>query len=190
MIDVLYGKDLINHAVVTTEMTTTDTSSQTSSNSGEGGNLLESGDETSTNSATTEDETTDGAATTQEEIMPEENTAVEEGTPEENTTTDTTTEGETGTENSGDTAVDPGEMQPDIIDDSGNSEVTGDMSYDMSGMEGMEAMGGEGTTVKDPFLSSYVPVIGITAATFVVGAVVGILLAKKKIKKGIDLYED
>lgn len=44
--------------------------------------------------------------------------------------------------------------------------------------------------VKDPFLSSWPSVIGISAAVFVVSIALGALLAKLKIKKGIDLYED
>lgn len=44
--------------------------------------------------------------------------------------------------------------------------------------------------VKDPLLSSWPFVIGISAAVFVVSIALGALLAKLKIKKGIDLYED
>jgi hypothetical protein len=44
--------------------------------------------------------------------------------------------------------------------------------------------------VKDPLLSSWPFVIGISAAVLVVSIVIGVLLAKLKIKKGIDLYED
>lgn len=44
--------------------------------------------------------------------------------------------------------------------------------------------------VKDPLLSSWPFVLGISAAVLVVSIVVGVLLAKLRIKKGIDLYED
>lgn len=44
--------------------------------------------------------------------------------------------------------------------------------------------------VKDPLLSSWPFVIGISAAVFVVSIALGAFLAKLKIKKGIDLYED
>ena len=44
--------------------------------------------------------------------------------------------------------------------------------------------------VKDPFLSSWINVAGISAAVLVVSIALGALLAKLKIKKGIDLYED
>ena len=44
--------------------------------------------------------------------------------------------------------------------------------------------------VKDPLLSSWPFVIGISAAVLAVSIVLGALLAKLKIKKGIDLYED
>ncbi|NLJ96014.1 MAG: hypothetical protein GX321_02575 [Clostridiales bacterium] len=52
---------------------------------------------------------------------------------------------------------------------------------------GMEMGMGE---VKDPLLSSWPFVIGISSAVLVVSIVVGALLAKLRIKKGIDLYED
>ena len=44
--------------------------------------------------------------------------------------------------------------------------------------------------VKDPLLSSWPFVIGISAGILVVSIALGALLAKLKIKKGIDLYED
>ncbi len=47
-----------------------------------------------------------------------------------------------------------------------------------------------GTGAKDPLLASWPFVIGITAVTLAVSIVLGILLAKKKIKKGYELYED
>ena len=44
--------------------------------------------------------------------------------------------------------------------------------------------------VKDPIMSNWFFVGGISAATLVVSIVLGILLAKRRIKKGIELYED
>jgi hypothetical protein len=44
--------------------------------------------------------------------------------------------------------------------------------------------------VKDPLLSSWPFVIGISAAVLVVSIALGAFLARLKIKKGIDLYED
>lgn len=44
--------------------------------------------------------------------------------------------------------------------------------------------------VNDPLLSSWPFVIGISLAVLVVSIGLGALLAKLKIKKGIDLYED
>lgn len=44
--------------------------------------------------------------------------------------------------------------------------------------------------VKDPLLSSWFFVIGISAAVLVVSVGLGALLARRRIKKGIDLYED
>ncbi len=46
------------------------------------------------------------------------------------------------------------------------------------------------TTAKDPLLASWPFVIGISSAVLLVSIVLGILLAKMRIKKGIDLYED
>lgn len=45
-------------------------------------------------------------------------------------------------------------------------------------------------SAKGSVLSSWTFVGGITAATLVVSVILGILLAKKRIKKGFDLYED
>ncbi len=65
---------------------------------------------------------------------------------------------------------------------------------DGAAVDGMAT--GEGTmvdpmgTVKDPLLSSWPFVIGISAAVLAVSVVIGVLLAKRKIKKGIELYED
>jgi hypothetical protein len=43
---------------------------------------------------------------------------------------------------------------------------------------------------KDPLLSSWPFVIGISAAVLFVSVAFGVLLARRKIKKGIELYED
>lgn len=59
---------------------------------------------------------------------------------------------------------------------------------DMDGMDGGD-MGTE-TGVKDPILSSIPFVAGTIGASLVVGIVLGILLAKKRIKKGFELYEN
>jgi hypothetical protein len=66
------------------------------------------------------------------------------------------------------------------------------------GVEGMEGsftegdMGGDmgGAETKDPLLSSWVFVIGITTVSLAVSIGIGILLAKRKIKKGFELYEN
>ena len=47
-----------------------------------------------------------------------------------------------------------------------------------------------GTGVKDPLLSSWPFVIGISIAVLAISVALGVLLAKRKIKKGIELYED
>lgn len=76
----------------------------------------------------------------------------------------------------------PSLMSSKSISIGGTSEVyTGDVSGEMP------VMGGE---VKDPLLSGWPFVIGISFLTLAVSVVLGILLAKRKIKKGIELYED
>ena len=47
-----------------------------------------------------------------------------------------------------------------------------------------------GAIGKDTLLSSWPFVIGISAAILLVSVALGTFLAKRKIKKGIDLYED
>ena len=43
---------------------------------------------------------------------------------------------------------------------------------------------------KDPIMSSMLFVVGITTLTLAISIGIGILLAKRKIKKGFELYED
>ncbi|MBU5333906.1 hypothetical protein KQI61_17055 [Anaerocolumna aminovalerica] len=57
--------------------------------------------------------------------------------------------------------------------------IEGDMGGDMGGMK-----------TKDPLLSNWVFVIGITVVSLAVSIGIGILLAKRKIKKGLELYEN
>ncbi|MDE7060599.1 MAG: hypothetical protein K2O71_03270 [Lachnospiraceae bacterium] len=65
-----------------------------------------------------------------------------------------------------------------------------DMFTSIGSMDGMDGgdMGTE-TGVKDPILSSIPFVAGTIGASLVVGIVLGILLGKKRIKKGFD-YEN
>lgn len=76
---------------------------------------------------------------------------------------------------------------------SNESVVDIDMGMD-NGMNIDSGMGTEvpmdGSSVKNPLLSSWVFVIGITAVTLAISIGLGILLAKRKIKKGFELYED
>ncbi len=72
-----------------------------------------------------------------------------------------------------------------------SGDVIVDETYTDEGMyteEGMyvDPMG----AVKDPLLSSWPFVMGISAAVLFVSVALGLLLAKRKIKKGIELYED
>jgi len=76
-------------------------------------------------------------------------------------------------------------MEKDFLD----GEMIGDPSFE-EGMymdPGMEAGMAE---VKDPLLSSWTFVIGVSVAVLFVSIALGAFLAKRKIKKGIDLYED
>lgn len=110
------------------------------------------------------------------------------------------TEGETGLEGEATTegevltdgAVDATEgsmEESDLAVDGGYTEDYTGMDTGMMGdMYGMT--GTEGTEVKDPLLSNWFFVIGISVATLVVSVGLGILLAKKRIKKGIELYEN
>lgn len=167
------------------------------SSSGSGGNLLESSEgstESTTNEAPADTTNVEGETTNTDVTNVEGDTADTEvsnveGETTNTDTTDGTVEGDTDSTNM-DTGVDEGEVI-DGTGDTGDMAIGGDTSIggDMPGVDGMY---GEttGSTTKDPFLSSYVPIAGISAATLVVGVIIGILLAKKKIKKGIDLYED
>jgi len=62
--------------------------------------------------------------------------------------------------------------------------IDGGFGGDFGGDMGME------TAVKDPIMSNPVFVGSICALTLAVSVALGILWAKRKIKKGFDLYED
>ncbi len=69
----------------------------------------------------------------------------------------------------------------------------GDMGGEIGFGEGMyqdPSMETGMAEVKDPLLSSWPFVIGISAAVLFVSMALGALLARRKIKKGIELYED
>ncbi len=88
-------------------------------------------------------------------------------------------------------------METIIVDEfvTGDMEyMVGDMGYagDMDYMIGMDGMteGTQEVPLGDRLMSSWVFVGGVAAAVLAVGVVLGLLSAKRKIKKGIDLYED
>ncbi|MBQ3027800.1 MAG: hypothetical protein IJD26_01885 [Lachnospiraceae bacterium] len=68
---------------------------------------------------------------------------------------------------------------------------SGDMGF-VEGMEYMDGMMGETqqAPLADRLMGSWIFVGGVTAAVLVIGVLLGFLSAKRKIKKGIDLYED
>lgn len=62
-------------------------------------------------------------------------------------------------------------------EDYSQSEIgVGDTSFDMK--------------QKDPLLSSWIFVGGISTVTLLLSIAIGIFLTKKRIRKGIELYED
>lgn len=72
----------------------------------------------------------------------------------------------------------------------------GDIAIDYGGMGNMD-MGdggeqGSGTSAvsMDALLSNWFFVGGISGAVFLISVAIGLLLAKRKIKKGFDVYED
>lgn len=66
----------------------------------------------------------------------------------------------------------------------------GNMATPIGGGEYSEVPMGDPTGSKDPLLSSWPFVIGISVVSLAVSIGIGILLAKRKIKKGFELYED
>ena len=75
-----------------------------------------------------------------------------------------------------------------MVDSDGGVMINGgSMGYsDMGGSDGM----GTETGTKDPILSNVPFVAGTISAMLVVGIVLGVLLGKKRIKKGFDSYEN
>ncbi len=78
----------------------------------------------------------------------------------------------------------------------GGGGVSVDIGYGGSmGYDGMDSYNGEqnsGTSAvsMDGLLSNWIFVGGISGAVFLISVAVGLLLAKRKIKKGFDVYED
>ena len=95
---------------------------------------------------------------------------------------------ETGTE--GDTVDGPVEGMDESGEIPADEGMMGDMNVDGMDETFNEVGMPEAPKVKDPLLSNWLFVGGISAATLIVSIVLGILLAKRRIKKGIELYED
>ncbi len=68
-------------------------------------------------------------------------------------------------------AIDTGMMYDDNFNDMSSTEVTTEISV-------------------DGLLSNWFFVGGVSAGTLILSVVIGLLLAKAKIKKGFDVYED
>ena len=74
--------------------------------------------------------------------------------------------------------------------------ISNDMSYmgNMEYVEGTEYTDGmmsetQQGSIADNLMSSWIIIGGITAGVLALGILFGLLSAKRKIKKGIDLYE-
>ncbi|MBQ9768476.1 MAG: hypothetical protein IJW37_10275 [Lachnospiraceae bacterium] len=76
-------------------------------------------------------------------------------------------------------------VSDEFVSIDGDMSDAGDMGY-MEDMYGTEQQ----VSKTDELLSSWLFVGGVTAAVLALGIAVGLLSAKRKIKKGIDLYED
>lgn len=82
-------------------------------------------------------------------------------------------------------------VEGEVIIDDGTVMPGIDEGMDMGeGVSVDPGLGTGSTDVKNPLLSSWFFVIGISAAVLAVSIVLGVLLARRKIKKGIELYED
>lgn len=74
-----------------------------------------------------------------------------------------------------------------VIAVDGNVDAGGDMTEEGTMVDPTMMNGAAG---KDSLLSSWPFVIGISTAVLLVSIALGTFLARRKIKKGIDLYED
>ena len=77
----------------------------------------------------------------------------------------------------------------DVGNMTGEAGMTGGGDTGMDGMAGMDGINTE-TGTSSSVTQSLPAMIGITAGVLALSILVGIVLAKLKIKKGINLYED
>lgn len=79
-----------------------------------------------------------------------------------------------------------------VMASAGESDMAVAGGDDMTAAGGDDMTGGNftETEVKDPLLSNLPFVIGVSFGVIIIGLVAGYLLAKRKIKKGFELYED
>ena len=96
------------------------------------------------------------------------------------------TEGEAGGAATADTNTDISGGEANDMAGGDTANMAGD---GMAGMNGMDGMNTEVGTAK-PITQNAPVMIGITAGVLALSILVGIGLAKLKIKKGINLYED
>lgn len=128
-----------------------------------------------------------------------ETNSVEEGSSEEVSSEETASEevaSEQAVAEKTDEDTLEGEMEESAEDIGGEAEVSSEEAEGEVVEGEMDGMAPEGdmtegvTEVKDPLLSSPVAVGGISLAVIVAGCVIGFILAKRRIKKGIEVYED
>ena len=125
----------------------------------------------------TEETTLSAEGTEKEAVAADESVAVDQEVAAEETTTELPAD----------------DIITDVIEGDGVPVIEGVPGGDFGFDEGMymdPTMETGMAEVKDPLLSSWPFVIGISAAVLFVSIALGALLARRKIKKGIELYED
>lgn len=129
--------------------------------------------------------TTETAATTETAVAEEK--VETEAVAEENVETEAVVEGEVTTE---EVVVDEAAVAGDATTGVNTEVVYEEGMYAEDGTFVDPTMQTGMVEIKDPLLSSWPFVIGVSFAVLFVSIVLGALLAKRKIKKGIELYED
>lgn len=150
--------------------------------------------------STKQDTAVSSEVTAADTVAADETAVTGETAAEETAATDVITVDETGA--TGETSVDETAVTDEIVIDESNLKegVAVDGAYMNPGM-GKDSYVDPGyvgeintetgmPVVKDPLLSSWPFVIGISVAVLFVSVALGAFLARRKIKKGIELYED
>lgn len=197
-IDEHFHVHVILDAAVTSNVVIGGASSAASSDSGSGESTAASSQETereteeeknqSSEEGSTDSSGNDTAEGTEANLPDESSTDGEAEGEEENKEegTEGTGADTEGTGNKEETGNGVEEGAGDQSGDMTDQVLGGDMG-DVSAMMGQEMETG---TEKPQLMANWYFVIGISGAVFVVGGIIGFILAKRRIKKGIELYED